>query len=146
MLRAVTSLKETNRPTSIPQRMERSSTLIGILLSAASIIFYWYGSYTFMPLEYHILTMPIFTAGLVLILFNLETLRQLIFPILFLFFLTPIPEELLFKLSNILSTTSSLVSSAVANVLDANSAVSTRAVQVSSQIWKIASGTEGGRA
>jgi exosortase len=125
MLRAVTSSKETDQHTSIPQRMGHSSTLIGILLSTASIIFYWYGSYTFMPLEYHILTMPIFTAGLVLVLFNLETLRQLIFPILFLFFLTPIPEELLFKLSNILSTSSSLISSAVANVLGANSIVST---------------------
>jgi len=128
MLRAVTSLKETDQHTSIPQGMGHSSTLIGILLSSASIIFYWYGSYTFMPLEYHILTMPIFTAGLVLILFNLETLRQLIFPILFLFFLTPIPEELLFRLSSALSTTSSLVSSAVANVLGANSVVSTSGI------------------
>jgi exosortase len=128
MLRAVTSFKETDQHTSILQGMGRSSTLIGILLSTASVIFYWYGSYTFMPLEYHILTLPIFTAGLVLALFNLETLRQLIFPILFLFFLTPIPEELLFKLSNILSTSSSLVSSAVANVLGANSVVSTSGI------------------
>lgn len=128
MLRAVTSLKETDQHTSIPQRMGRPSTLIGILLSTASILFYWYGSYTFMPLEYHILTLPTFTAGLVLILFNLETLRQLIFPILFLFFLMPIPEELLFKLSSALSTTSSLVSSAVANLLGANSVVSTSGI------------------
>ena len=128
MLRAVTSLKETEQLTSIPQRMGRSSTLIGILLSIASILFYWYGSYTFMPLEYHILTMPIFIAGLVLVLFNLETLRQLVFPILFLFFLTPIPEELLFKLSSILSTSSSLVSSAVANLLGVNSVVSTSGI------------------
>jgi len=128
MIRAVTSFEETNQQTSILQRMGRSSTLIGILLSTASIIFYWYGSYTFMPLEYHILTLPIFAAGLVLVFFNLETLRQIIFPILFLFFLTPIPEELLFKLSSALSTTSSLVSSAVANLLGANSVVSTSGI------------------
>jgi exosortase len=125
MIRAVTSLKETDQHTGILQRIGRSSTLIGILLFTASIIFYWYGSYTFMPLEYHILTLPIFTAGLVLVLFNLETLRQLIFPIAFLFFLTPIPEELLFRLSSALSTSTSFVSSAVANVLGANSVVST---------------------
>jgi hypothetical protein len=128
MLRATIPLKETDQHASILERMGRSSTLIGILLSAASIIFYWYGAYTFMPLEYHILTLPIFTAGLVLVLFNLETLRQLIFPILFLFFLTPIPEERLFKLSNILSATSSLASSAVANALGANSVVSTSGI------------------
>jgi len=125
MIRAVTSLKETDQHTGILQRIGRSSTLIGILLFTASIIFYWYGSYTFMPLEYHILTLPIFTAGLVLVLFNLETLRQLIFPIAFLFFLTPIPEELLFRLGSALSTSTSFVSSAVANVLGANSVVST---------------------
>lgn len=128
MIRAVTSLKETNQHTSILQRRSHSSPLIGILLSTASIIFYWYGSYTFMPLEYHILTLPIFTAGLVLVLFNLETLRQLIFPILFLFFLTPIPEELLFKLSSGLSTSSSFLSSAVANLFGANSLVSTSGI------------------
>jgi exosortase len=125
VLRAVASLKETDPHTSILQGMGHSSTLIGILLSTASILFYWHGSYTFIPLEYHILTLPIFTAGLVLALFNLETLRQLIFPILFLFFLTPIPEELLFTLSSALSTSSSLLSSAMANVLGANSVVST---------------------
>jgi len=125
IIRAVTSLKETGQNASILQRIGRSSTLIGMLLSSASIIFYWYGSYTFMPLEYHILTMPIFTAGLVLILFDLETLRQLIFPVAFLFFLVPIPEEALLRISSVLSTSSSLVSSTVANVLGANSVVST---------------------
>jgi len=128
MLRATIPLKETDQHASILEMMRRLSTLIGILLSSASIIFYWYGSYTFMPLEYHILTMPIFTAGLVLVLFNLETLRQLIFPIAFLFFLTPIPEELLFKLSSVLSTSSSSASSAVANLLGANSVVSTSGI------------------
>jgi hypothetical protein len=125
MLRAVTSLKETDQRTSISQVRRHSSTLIDILLSTASVLFYWYRSYTFMPLEYHILTLSIFTAGLVLILFNLETLRQIVFPIAFLLFLVPIPEELLFKLSSALSTISSLVSSTVANLLGADSIVST---------------------
>jgi len=106
------------------------TAIMGILLCTTAIIFYWHGSYTFAPLEYHILTMPIFTAAPALILFNLETLRQLVFPILFLFFLTPIPEELLFKLSNILSTTSSLVSSSVANVLGAICRLNARATSI----------------
>lgn len=40
------------------------------------MLLYWHGSYTFTPLEYHILTLPIFAAGLTLILFNPQTLRQ----------------------------------------------------------------------
>src|SRR4030042_1061322 len=36
------------------------ATLSGVLLCTAAILFYWYGSYTFTPLQYHILTLPIF--------------------------------------------------------------------------------------
>lgn len=113
ILRAEISVEQSNWS----RTSQHFTTLIGALSCTAATVSYWYGSYTFTPLEYHILTLPILTAGLVLVLFNLETLRQLIFPIFFLFFLTPIPEELLFKLSSVLSTSSSLVSSAVANLL-----------------------------
>jgi exosortase len=121
MLSAVVPAEKTDR-LKITQHF---ATLSGILLCTAAIIFYWYGSYTFTPLQYHILTLPIFTAGLVLLLFNFQTLRQVAFPIAFLFFLIPIPEEILLGASSILSISSSVISSVIANVLGVPSTLST---------------------
>jgi hypothetical protein len=72
----------------------------GILLCATAILAYWSGSYTFTPLEYHMLTLPIMVAGLTLIMFNGQTLRHLAFPIAFLFFLTPPPTEILYSVGS----------------------------------------------
>jgi len=68
--------------------------VIGLSLCLSALLIYWYGSYTFSPLEYHLLSLPLFVAGIVLILFNLKTLTVLIFPILFLLFLIPPPSEI----------------------------------------------------
>jgi exosortase len=119
MLSAVVPVEQTDGP----KVTQHFATLSGILLCTAAIIFYWYGSYTFTPLEYHILTLPIFAAGLILVLFNFGTLRQLAFPIAFLFFLIPIPEEILLGASSTLSTSSSAIS--FANVLGVPSTLST---------------------
>jgi exosortase len=121
MLSAVVPVEQTDGP----KVTQHFATLSGILLCTAAIIFYWYGSYTFTPLEYHILTLPIFAAGLILVLFNFGTLRQLAFPIAFLFFLIPIPEEILLGASSTLSTSSSAISNAFANVLGVPSTLST---------------------
>jgi exosortase/archaeosortase family protein len=94
MLRATISTKPENQP----KNTRHIPTLAGILLCITAIVLYWYGSYTFTPLEYHLLTLPIFTAGLTLILFNPQTLRQALFPIAFLPFLTPPPSEILYSL------------------------------------------------
>jgi exosortase len=83
------------------------SEIIGALLLLASFLLYWYGSYTFTPLEYHTLTLPIYTSACILILFNTKTLRQLLFPIAFLFLLTPPPAEITYNLGALLSTISS---------------------------------------
>lgn len=85
MLKAVISYPTTNQ--SIQFKIAISFS--GILLCLTSVLLYWYGSYTFIPLEYHILAMPIFIAGLILIIFNTQTLRQLAFSISFLIFLAP---------------------------------------------------------
>jgi len=81
MLRAAASYENQ------PKETRHLPTLAGILLCTAGITFYWYGSYTFTPLEHHMLTLPIFAAGLTLILFNPQTLRQAAFPTAFLIFL-----------------------------------------------------------
>jgi len=81
--------------------------IIGVFLFLASFLLYWYGSYTFTPLEYHTLALPIYASGCILILFNTQTPRQLLFPIVFLFLLIPPPAEIIYNLGALLSTISS---------------------------------------
>ena len=102
------------------------TTIVGVLLCTIAVLVYWFGSYTFTPLEYHILTLPILTAGLVLILFNGQTLRQLAFPIVFLFFLTPPPAEFLFGVGSTLATLSAGASNALTNLFGMASSISTQ--------------------
>ena len=103
MLRAVIPFETRNQ-----QKETRFvPTIAGTILSATAILLYWHGSYTFTPLEYHMFALPIFAAGLILVLFNIRTLRQLAFPIAFLIFLTPPPSEVLYALGSTLSVTSS---------------------------------------
>ncbi|MGQ9460589.1 MAG: exosortase/archaeosortase family protein [Candidatus Bathyarchaeaceae archaeon] len=66
--------------------------VVGLALCLSAFLLYWYGSHTFHPLEYHLASLPLFLAGIVLILFNLKMLIVLIFPILFLLFLIPPPS------------------------------------------------------
>lgn len=92
------------------QQLKILPTIAGIILSIAAIFLYWHGSYTFTPLQYHVLALPIFISGLILILFNPQTFRQLIFPLVFLVFLIPPPSEILYGLGSTLSVISSEVS------------------------------------
>jgi exosortase len=119
MLTAVVSSKNQNQP----KETRYLPTIAGILLLATAILLYWNGSYTFMPLEYHMLTLPIFVAGLLLILFNPQTLRQLAFPIAFLVFLVPPPSEILYGIGATLSVFSSEASNAIVNALGIQSTI-----------------------
>lgn len=83
--------------------------LVGVLLCLLAFSLYWYGFYTFYPLEFHIFSLPIFLSGAILILFNMQTLRVLAFPIAFLFFLTPPPIEWIYTTSTILASIASQV-------------------------------------
>jgi len=93
-----------------PKKIKHLSTIMGILLFTIAILLYWHGSYTFTPLEYHMFALPIFTAGLTLLLFNPQTLRQLAFPIAFLLLLMPPPSEIIYTFGSTLSLISSEVS------------------------------------
>jgi exosortase/archaeosortase family protein len=84
--------------------------IAGVLLSATAILLYWHGSYAFTPLQYHMITLPIFAAGLILIFFNGQTLRHSIFAVVLLFLLTPPPLEILYSWGYTLSVVSSQVS------------------------------------
>jgi exosortase len=92
-------------------------TLSGILLCTTAVMLYWYGANTFSLLEYQVITLPVFAAGLVLVLFNLQTLRQLAFPIFFLGFLVPPPSQILDVIGSALSFTGSELSVRIVSVL-----------------------------
>jgi len=120
MLRAVVALESQNQPKSV----RHIPTIAGVILCTAAITLYWYGSYTFTPLEYHMASLPIFVAGLTLILFNPQTLRQLAFPIAILYFLTPPPSETLYAAGSTLSVISSEASHTIVKALGVPSTLS----------------------
>jgi len=62
MLRATIPFETTN-PT---QKPTYTHEIVGALLCLTAFLLYWHGSYTFTPLEYHMISLPIFTAGLIL--------------------------------------------------------------------------------
>ena len=85
----------------------RIDTILGILLCTIAYLIRWYGSLSFIPLEYHLVSLPIFVAGLILIIFNIQTLRTLIFPVVFLLFIIPPPIESALRIGAFLSIESS---------------------------------------
>ena len=121
MLRAVLPHQEENQS----KEMKHLPLIAGALLTITAVLIYWYGSYTFTPLEHHMLALPIFVAGLTLILFNTQTVRQLAFPICYLIFLIPPPSEILYTLGSTLSTISSEASNAILNAFGIQSTIIT---------------------
>ncbi len=97
------------------------SSLVGISLCAVSILTYWYGSYSFTPLEYHMFTLPFMAAGLVLLLFNVKMLKELLFPVAFLVFLAPPPSEVLYGVGSMLANLNAIASNSLANILNLHS-------------------------
>ena len=120
MLRAVIP----NENKSEPKEIRHIPLICGILLSTTSVLIYWYGSYTFTPIEYHMFAMPIFAAGVILILFNPQTLRQIAFPIAFLIFLMPPPSEILYAVGSTLSIISAECANAIVNAFGIPSSIS----------------------
>jgi len=79
------------------------NSLVGLSLCLIAFLVYWYGSYTFYPLEYHMFSLPIFVAGAILIIFNLKALKALAVPVVLLVFLVPIPNEVAYALGGSLA-------------------------------------------
>jgi len=119
MLKATISLESPVKKGNMIQIHE----MIGTLLCLTAFLLYWRGSYTFTPLEYHLLTLPIFTAGLTLVLFNPQTLRQVAFPTTLLVLLTPPPTEGLYALGSTLSVVGSQISNSIVTALGVPSAI-----------------------
>ncbi len=79
------------------------SDIVGAAFCLTAFLLYWYGSYTFYPLEYHIASLLIFIMGVTLILANVKTLIILIFPILFLAFLVLPPSSVTYTAGALLA-------------------------------------------
>lgn len=62
---------------------------LGISLCLVALLIYILGSYSFYSLQLHLLSLPIFVAGIILLLFGPNTLRLLAFPVALLVFMSP---------------------------------------------------------
>lgn len=99
MLRATIPTESTN----LDRRPTYTSEIAGVLLCLTAFLLFWHGSNTFTPLEYHVVSLPIFIAGLILVVFNAKTLKVLVFPIVFLLLLTPVPLQTVSDAGTLLS-------------------------------------------
>lgn len=77
--------------------------IIGASLCLVAFLIYWYGSYTFNPLEYHLLSLPIFLFGITFFLYNGKAATASAIPIAFLFFLIPPPAKSIYTLGGVLA-------------------------------------------
>jgi len=85
ILKAVSSLDRVGEQRAI----WTSQVVTGITLFTISFLIYFFGSYTSHALEYHLLSFPLFLAGSIVLIFNMQTLKMLLFPIAILFFIQP---------------------------------------------------------
>jgi exosortase/archaeosortase family protein len=83
--------------------------IIGLILCTLGFFIKMYGSYTFFPLEFNIISLPIFLSGIVILVYNINTFRVLLFPITFLVLLIPPPSTFTQIVGSFLSTVSSQI-------------------------------------
>ncbi len=121
ILRAVASIESTHEP----KNSKHVPTIAGVLLLLLAILVHQYGSLTFSPLIYHVFAIPVFITGLCLIFFNIQTVRQLAFPIAFLLLLTPPPSEILYAIGSTLSFITSKASFLIVRSLGVQSTLTT---------------------
>lgn len=120
MLKAVASFETSKRENFFFEEF------VGALLCIQAILLYWHGSYTFHPLEYHMISLPLFIAGCTLAFFNLQMLKILAFPTAFLLFLTPPPSETIYIAGATLSVFSSKAAFTILKVLGLPVSLATR--------------------
>ena len=65
--------------------------LLGIALCILSLFIYVMGSYSFYTLQLHLVSLPIFVAGITLLIFSADVLKMLAFPVSLLMFMNPFP-------------------------------------------------------
>jgi exosortase len=108
LVRASISLKNPG-----PNRLVSIDEAIGLALCLSSFLLYWFGSYTFYPVEYHLASLPLLVFGMTLIVFNRRVLAFLFVPILFLLFLVPPPSVITYSAGALIANFNTQVSYAI---------------------------------
>lgn len=108
ILRAISTSKKKEGLISIDE-------ILGLMLCLLAFLLYLYGSYTFSTLALHLISLPIFVAGCILILFDIEMLRTLAFPTALLLMLSIPPLEIAYLTGAMLSNIGSQISYAILN-------------------------------
>jgi exosortase/archaeosortase family protein len=93
------------------------SEIIGALLSLLAFLLHWLGFYSSFSLELDLFSLPLLVAGLVLLLFNVSTLKTLALPIILLGFLGPSSVEFINTTGTVLANLTSKTIYTVLNVL-----------------------------
>ncbi|MGD0995332.1 MAG: exosortase/archaeosortase family protein [Candidatus Bathyarchaeia archaeon] len=75
----------------VSRKNSKSQDLFGVSLLLLALLIYVLGSYSFYSLQLHLLSLPIFVAGVTLLIFGADTLKLLVFPIALVAFLSPFP-------------------------------------------------------
>jgi len=123
--------KELSRASLGLEKLKRKSSMVssgeitGIALCLSAFLLYWYGTYSFYPIEFHVVSLTLFVMGITLTLFNVKTLIALIFPILFLIFLVPPPSAITLGAGAILGNFDAQVSYTLLKALNMPVALST---------------------
>ena len=75
----------------LPRKSSRLHDLTAVSLCLLALLVYVWGSYSFYALQLHLIALPIFFAGVTLLIFGADVLKLLVFPIGLLIFLSPFP-------------------------------------------------------
>jgi exosortase len=74
-----------------PNKNNILKDIIGALTCLLALFIYVYGSYSLYAVELHLLTLPLFASGIIILLFGINTLKTLAFPVILLIFISPFP-------------------------------------------------------
>lgn len=113
MLLAVSEFNRGN----LHRRIRYLPALSGLILIFMALLINWYVFWLSTPFESYIITFPLVIIGLILFLFSYETLKQLIFPLLFLFIILPSQSTMFYNLGDNLSNITSGISSFIATLI-----------------------------
>lgn len=90
-------------------RSLRIDDVVGAALCSVAVIVFVIGSTTLYSLEYHLISLPVFVAGGIMLLFNMGTLRHCFICVILLAYLQPPPADLLAELSADMSWSSAVL-------------------------------------
>lgn len=94
----------------------RLHDFLGIALVILSLYIYITGSYSFYALQLHLVSLPIFVAGLTILIFGADVLKLLAFPVALLVFMSPFPLFFMDAFGGSLMTSDGALASSILGV------------------------------